>query len=65
MSWIDSSRTRVRAVVVLPAGRSFNKDFFAGTLLPSIVDDKALSRRELKANGPFRHLDKNPTSPHF
>jgi hypothetical protein len=58
MFWIDSSRIRVRAVVMLPAGRRFNKDFFTGTVLPSIFDDRALSRRQLKANGHILHLDK-------
>jgi hypothetical protein len=34
---------------MLPAGQTFNKDFFAATVLPSIVDDRALSRPKLKA----------------
>jgi hypothetical protein len=43
MFWIDFSGTGISAVVMLPAGQSFNKGFFASTVLPSIVDDRALS----------------------
>jgi hypothetical protein len=31
--------------------------FFDGTMLSSIVDDRALSRPKLKASGTFLHLD--------
>jgi hypothetical protein len=52
MFWIDSSRTGIGAVVMPPAGQSFNKDFFAGTVPVSAVDDEALSCPKLKASGP-------------
>jgi hypothetical protein len=57
MFWIDFCRTGIRAVVMLPAWQCFNKDFFAGTVLPSIVGDRALSRPKLKVSGTFLHLD--------
>jgi hypothetical protein len=57
MFWIDFSTTYIGAVVMLPAGRSVNKDFFNGTVLPSIFDDRALSRPKLKASGTFLRLD--------
>jgi hypothetical protein len=57
MFWIDFSWTGIGVVVVLPAGQRFNKDFFAGAMLPNIVDDRALSRPKLKANGTFLDLD--------
>jgi hypothetical protein len=56
--WIDFSRTGIGTVAVLPAGQSFNKDFFAGTGPPIIVDNRALSRPKSKASGTFLHLDK-------
>jgi hypothetical protein len=42
---------------MLPAWQCFNKDFFAGTVLPSIVGDRALSRPKLKISATFLHLD--------
>jgi hypothetical protein len=63
MFWIDFSRTGIGVVMMLPAEQSFNKDFFDGMVLPSIVEDRALSRPKLKANGPFLHLDN--ARPHF
>jgi hypothetical protein len=48
---------------MLPAGQSFNKNFFAGTVLPSIVQDRELSRPKLKASGTFLDLDN--AQPHF
>jgi hypothetical protein len=57
MFWIDLSRTGIGAVVTLPGGLGFNQDFFAGTVLPSTVDGRSLSRPKLKANGNFLHLD--------
>jgi hypothetical protein len=57
MFWIAFSRTGIGAVAMLPAGQSLNKDFFAGTMLPSIVDDRALSRPMLKASGTFLSLE--------
>jgi hypothetical protein len=42
---------------MLPAGQNFNKDFFAGTVLPSIVDDRALIFPKPKASGTVLHLD--------
>jgi histone-lysine N-methyltransferase SETMAR len=57
MFWIVFSRTGIGAAVTLPVGQSFNKDFFACTMLPSIVDDRALSCPELKTSCPFAHLD--------
>jgi hypothetical protein len=33
--WIDFSQTGIGAAVMLPAAQSFNKDFFAGTVLLS------------------------------
>jgi hypothetical protein len=41
MCWIDFSRTGIGAVVMLPGQQTFNKDFFAGTVLPHIVEDRA------------------------
>jgi hypothetical protein len=40
MYWIDCSRTGIGAVVMLPAGQGLNKDFFAGTVLASTIDDR-------------------------
>jgi hypothetical protein len=57
MFWIALFRTGIGAVVMLLAGQSFNKDFFAGTMLPSIVDNRALSGPKLKASGTCLHLD--------
>jgi hypothetical protein len=57
MYWINFSRTGSGAVATLPAGQSLNKDFFAGTVPPSIVDDRALSRPKIAASGAFLHLD--------
>jgi hypothetical protein len=57
MFWIDFSRTRIGAVGMLPVGQSFNKDFFDGTVLPSIVNDRAIGRPKWKASGTFFHLD--------
>jgi histone-lysine N-methyltransferase SETMAR len=57
MFWVDFSRTGIGAVVMLPAGQSFNKDFFTGTVLPAIVEDRAQNRPKMKANGTFLHLD--------
>jgi histone-lysine N-methyltransferase SETMAR len=54
----DFARTRIGAVVMLPAGQSFNKEFFAGTVLPRIVDDRALSRPQLETSGSFHDRDK-------
>jgi hypothetical protein len=42
---------------MLPAGQGFNKDFFAATVPPSIVDDRAPSRPRLKTSGTFHRLD--------
>jgi histone-lysine N-methyltransferase SETMAR len=49
--------TRIGAAAMLPAGQSLNKDFGAGTVLPSIVDDRALSRSKFQASGTLLHLD--------
>jgi hypothetical protein len=57
------SRTRIGAVITLPGRQSFDKDFFVGAVLPSIVDDSALSRPKLKACGTSLHLDN--TQPHL
>jgi hypothetical protein len=57
MFWIDFSWEGIGGVVMLAVVQSLNKDFFAGTVLPSIVDDRALSRPKLKASGIFLHLD--------
>jgi hypothetical protein len=57
MFWIAFPRRDVGAVVMLPAGQCFNKDFFAGTVLPSIADDRVLSPPKLKANETFLYLD--------
>jgi hypothetical protein len=63
MFWIDSSRTGIGAVAMLPAQQRFNKDFFAGTVLLHVVEDRVLTRPKLKAHGPFLHLDNAP--PHL
>jgi histone-lysine N-methyltransferase SETMAR len=55
--WIAFSRTGIGAVVTLPGWQSLNQDFFAGTVLPSIADDRMLRRLKLKASGTFLHLD--------
>jgi hypothetical protein len=39
------------------AWQSFNKDFFAGTVLPNIANNSALNRSKLKTSGTFPHLD--------
>jgi hypothetical protein len=57
MFWIDLSGTGIGVVVTLPAGQSFNKDSFSGTALPSIVDDRTLTRLKLKTSVAFLHLD--------
>jgi hypothetical protein len=54
--WIDFSEIGIGAVIMMPAGQSFNKDFFAGTMLRSIDDNRALSPPKLKASGTFLHL---------
>jgi hypothetical protein len=61
MFWIDFPRTGIGAVVMLPAQQSFNKDFFAGTVLLRVVEDRELTRPKLKAHGTFLHLDDAPT----
>jgi hypothetical protein len=61
--WIDFYSTGIRAVVMLPAGQSFNNDFFVGTGPPSIVDDRAPSRPKLKASGTF--LRRGSARPHL
>jgi hypothetical protein len=61
MFWIDFSRTRIGAVVMLPAQQSLNKDFFAGTVLPHVVEDRELTRPKLKAHGTSLHLDNAPS----
>jgi hypothetical protein len=48
--------------VILPAQQSFNKDFFAGTVLLHVVEDRELTRPKLTAHGTFLHLDN--ASPH-
>jgi hypothetical protein len=58
MFWIDSSRPGIGAVVMLFGGRTLNKDFFAGTVPPNIVDERTLSRPKLKASGTFLQIDK-------
>jgi hypothetical protein len=58
MVWIDSSRPGIGAVVMLPEGQSLNKDLFAGTVPPNIVDERTLSRPKLKASGTFLQIDK-------
>jgi hypothetical protein len=63
MFWIDFSRSRIRLVVMLPAQQSFNKDFFAGTVLLPVAEDRQVTRPKLKAHGTFLHLDKAP--PHL
>jgi hypothetical protein len=63
MFWIDFSRTGIGAVVMLPVQQSFNKDFFAGTILLHVVEDRELTRPKLKAHGTFVHLDNVP--PHL
>jgi hypothetical protein len=63
MFWIDFSRTAIDAVVMLPSQESFNKDFFPGTVLPHVVEDRELTRPKLKAHGTFLHLDNAP--PHL
>jgi histone-lysine N-methyltransferase SETMAR len=42
---------------MLPAGQSFNMDFFRGTVLPTIAEDRAQTRPKLKARRTFLHLD--------
>jgi hypothetical protein len=56
MFWIDFSRTGIGAVVMLPAQQSFNKNFFAGTVLLHVVEDRELTRPKLKAHGLFSIL---------
>jgi hypothetical protein len=46
---------------MLPARQDFDKDFFAGPLLPSIIDDRAPNRTKLKASGTLLHLDSAQT----
>jgi hypothetical protein len=58
ISWIGFSGTGIGAEGMLPAEQSFNNDFFGCTVLPSIVDDRALSGQKLKASGTFLHCDK-------
>jgi hypothetical protein len=53
MFWIDFYRAGISAGVMLPVGQSFDKNFFAGTVLPSIVVDRALSRPKLKTSGTY------------
>jgi hypothetical protein len=48
MFWFNFPQMGIDAVVVLPAGQSFNKEFFAGKVLPNIVNDRALSRPTLE-----------------
>jgi histone-lysine N-methyltransferase SETMAR len=57
MFWIDFSRTGIGAVVMLPVGESFNAVFFADTVLPSVIEDRALTRPRLRARDIFLHLD--------
>jgi hypothetical protein len=63
MFWIDFSRTGSGAVVMLPAQQSFNKDFFAGTVVLHLVEGTEPTRPKLKAHGAFLHLDLAP--PHL
>jgi hypothetical protein len=63
MFWMDFSRTGIGAVVILSVGQSLNKEFFANTVLPSIVDDRALSCPKLKASGTVLHVGN--AQPHF
>jgi hypothetical protein len=63
MLWIDFSRTDIYAMVILHAPHSFNNDFFAGTVLSSIVGKRALSHPELKARETFLRFGN--AGPHF
>jgi hypothetical protein len=63
MFWIDFSRPGIGRVVMLPAGPSLNKHFFAGAVIPSIVNDRASNCPKLKASGIFLGLDN--ARPHF
>jgi histone-lysine N-methyltransferase SETMAR len=60
MFWIDFSRTGIGAVVMLPAQQSFNKDFFTGTVVLRLAEDREPTRPKLKAHGTFLHLDNAP-----
>jgi hypothetical protein len=57
MDSIGFSRIGRSAVVMLAIAENFNKKFFAGTILPSIVADKAQTRIRLKARGTVLYLD--------
>jgi hypothetical protein len=57
MFWVVFSWTGIDAVVMLLAGQSFCQNFFVGTVLPSIVDDSALSRPKFKASGTILCFD--------
>jgi hypothetical protein len=64
MFWIDFSRTGIGPVEMLPAQQSLNKDFFAGTVLLRVLEDRELARPNLKAHGTFSILTKHHlTSP--
>jgi histone-lysine N-methyltransferase SETMAR len=55
MFWNDFSRTGIHAMVMLRAGESFNMDFFAGTVLPSLAENSAQTRPKLKVRRLFLH----------
>jgi histone-lysine N-methyltransferase SETMAR len=57
MFWIEFSRTGIGAVRMPHAGQSLNKDFFTGTGLESVVDERALSRPKWKVSGTLLPLD--------
>jgi hypothetical protein len=48
---------------MLPAQQSFNKDFFPGTVLLHVVEDRERTRPKLKPHASFLHLDNAP--PHL
>jgi hypothetical protein len=56
MFWTDFFPTGIGAVDMLPAGQSFNMDFFIGTMLPSIAEDRAQTRPKMTARRTFLQL---------
>jgi hypothetical protein len=57
MFFIEFSKVGLGAIVMLPPRQRVNRDFFGNTVLSSLIDDRALSRRKLKVRGMFLPLD--------
>jgi hypothetical protein len=60
MCRIDFPRTDIGGVVMLDAQQSFNKGFFAGTVLPHLFQDRGLIRSNLTARGTFLDVNRAP-----